>query len=84
MQDDREASKSPGEADRQRRTSGPALLDQATARLSGLQAALAIQPEDPWYVGGAKILGMIVVGALLVALSPLIVLGLIAGFAAAA
>ncbi len=59
------------------------VLDQAAAKLSWLQRSLAIQDHDPWYVGGAKIIAMIITGLLLVALSPLIILGLIVGLAAA-
>ena len=62
----------------------PAVVAKAADALGGLQAALALQPDDPWYVGGAKILGMILAGALVLGLSPLIILGLIAGLAAAA
>lgn len=59
-------------------------LDAAAEQLSGLRRALTIQEGDSALVGAAKILGMIVVAALLLALSPLIILGLVVGLAAAA
>ena len=59
------------------------MIDQAAEKLTGLQRALTIQEDDPFWVGGLKILGMILTGALLLALSPLIILGLAVGLAAA-
>lgn len=59
-------------------------LDAAAEQLTGLRRALTIQDDDPVWVGAAKILGMIVVAVLLLGLSPLIILGLVVGLAAAA
>ena len=61
----------------------PNALDRAAEQLSGIRRALEIQPDDPWYVGFAKIAGMAVVAILLLALSPLIALGLVTAFAVA-
>lgn len=61
-----------------------AVLDRAAEQFTSVRRSLTVHEDDPWYVGGAKIFGMILLGALLLGLSPLIILGLIAGFAAAA
>ena len=61
----------------------PNPLDRAAEQLSGIRRVLEIQPDDPWYVGFAKIAGMAVVAVLLLALSPLIALGLVTAFAVA-
>ena len=76
------ASERPVETDES--VAKPSLMDQASAQFSGLQRALTINEGDPVHVGAIKILGMILAGALVLGLSPLIILGLIAGFAAAA
>lgn len=63
---------------------GQGTLDAAAARVDGLRRALTIQEDDSPLVGALKILGMIVTAVLLLALSPLILLGLVVGLAAAA
>ena len=60
------------------------VLDTAAEQLTGLRRALTIQEGDSAVLGAVKILGMIVVAVLLLALSPLIILGLVVGLAAAA
>lgn len=60
------------------------VLDTAAERLTGIRRALTIQEGDSALVGAVKIVGMIVVAVLLLALSPLIILGLVVGLAAAA
>lgn len=62
----------------------PSTLDAAAERLTGLQRALTIQDGDSFAMGAVKILGMIATAILLLALSPLILLGLAVGLAAAA
>ena len=59
-------------------------LDAAAAQLTGVRRALTIQDDDSVWVGAVKIVGMIVVAVLLLGLSPLIILGLVVGLAAAA
>ena len=59
-------------------------LDATADKVRGVRRALTINEDDPFHVGALKILGMVLVAILLLGLSPLIILGLMAGFAAAA
>ena len=61
-----------------------AVLERTSEQMGRLRDALTLRRDDPFYVGALKIAGMIVSAVLLLALSPLIILGLAVGLAAAA
>ncbi len=63
---------------------GVPVIDQAAERVSALRRALEIQPDDSKLVGFAKILGIGLLAIVLLALSPLILVGLFIGLLAAA
>ena len=60
------------------------VLKETSAQISKVRQYLTIQENDSLLVGGLKMLGMGVLAIFLLAISPLILLGLIVGLAAAA
>jgi len=63
---------------------GNPVLKETAAQISKVRQYLTVQEEDSLFVGGLKMLGMAIVAILLLAISPLILLGLVVGLAAAA
>lgn len=63
-------------------TAEAALADKAKAAYAWWDHLATFHPDDPWWLGGLKI-GFRAVGVvLLLALSPVIILGILVGFAA--
>lgn len=58
------------------------LADKAKAAYQWWDHLATFHPEDPWWVGGLKILFRFVGVVVLIALSPLILLGLLFAFLA--
>ncbi|MFK8056179.1 MAG: hypothetical protein AB8F78_08695 [Saprospiraceae bacterium] len=68
----------------EKESEGNAVLKETSAQISKVRQYLTVQEEDSLLVGGLKMLGMAAVAIFLLAISPLILLGLIVGLAAAA
>jgi len=73
----------PNEAEKEDDDINP-VLKETSAQISKVRQYLTIQENDSLLVGGLKMLGMGVLAIFLLAISPLILLGLIVGLAAAA